>query len=581
MTTYTLLQQGRALALRPGFALKLAALGIVSVLVVLPLLNILAFTFSDEAAGTWQEVLFSRLSHNLFWEPLENTMLLGLGAAAGCVAIGGFLAWLVAMTDVPFRRTIGVMATLPFMIPSFATALAWGSLFRNSRVGGNEGFLVALGFAVPDWLAWGMVPSFIVLTAHYYSLAFTVIVSALATVNSDLMEAADLAGARLRRIVTGIVLPVVLPAIVAAGSLTFASAVSNFAVPAILGLPVRMQTISTRLFGMISIGQTARGYVLALLLIVIAAVFLWFGNRMIAGRRSYATVTGKGGRLKRFQLGAARYPLFAIGFCICIVTTIVPVIVLFASSLAPSSSALFSNWTLHYWIGSSNPAIAQGYPGILHNPQIISAVVTTVSLGVAVALTTTAVGLLVAFVLARYREGFLSAAVNQISFMPLLVPGLAFGAAYIALLGSGFGPVPPLYGTFTLLVIAATAYLLPFSVQTGRAVIQQVSGDLDESARLTGAGTLRRLVAITMPLAVRGLANGALLVFVKIIRDLSLVVLLFTPAMPVLAVLAYRYASIGFPQFANAITVVILVITLAATLLTNRLQSKSQPWLKG
>lgn len=111
-------------------------------------------------------------------------------------------------------------------------------------------------------------------------------------------------------------------------------------------------------------------------------------------------------------------------------------------------------------------------------------------------------------------------------------------------------------------------------------MIQQVSGDLDESARLTGAGALRRLAAITMPLAARGLANGALIVFVKIIRDLSLVVLLFTPAMPLLSVLAYRYASEGFPQFANAITVVVLVISIAATLLANRLQSKSQPWLK-
>ena len=580
MTSNLLWPRGRALAGRPGIAIKLAALGIVTLLVALPLLKILAFTFSDEATGTWHEVLFSRLSYNLFWGPLQNTMLLGFATAAGCVIIGGFLAWLVAMTDIPFRRTIGLMATLPFMIPSFATALAWGSLFRNSRVGGHVGFIEGLGFAVPDWLAWGMAPTLIVLIAHYYSLAFTVIVAALATINSDLVEAAQLAGARRSRILAGIVLPVVLPAVVAAGSLTFASAVSNFAVPALLGLPVRMQTLATRLFGMIGIGQTARGYVLAILLILVSAVFLWLGNRMISGRRSYATVTGKGGRSKRFQLGASRYPLFAVAFVICFLTTIVPVVILFASSLAPSSSALFSDWNLHYWIGRSNAAIAQGQPGIWHNPGILSATAITVGLGVAVAITTTAVGLLVAFVLARYRDSIISAAINQLTLVPLLVPGIAFGAAYIALFGAGFGPVPALYGTFILLVIAATAYMLPFSFQTGRAVIQQVSGDLDESARMTGAGTLRRLAAITMPLAARGLASGALIVFVKIIRDLSLVVLLFTPAMPLLSVLAYRYASEGFPQFANAITVVVLVISIAATLFANRLQSKSQPWLK-
>jgi iron(III) transport system permease protein len=564
----------------PGLGLKLFVLILVSALIAAPLLKIFAITVSPSAVTAWSDVLLSNLSRNLFWLPLANTIILGVGVAVGCVLIGGFLAWLVVMTDVPFRRTIGLLATLPFMIPSFATALAWGSLFRNDRVGGQIGFLEGLGFSVPDWLAWGLVPTLVVLTAHYYSLAFTVIAAALATINSDLVEAAQMAGARRRRIFLGIILPVALPALVAGASLTFAGAVSNFAAPALLGLPVRMQTLATRLYGMIEIGQAERGYVLAILLIIVSALFLWLGNKVISGRRSYATITGKGGRAKRFTLGSAKLPLFLAAAVICVATTIVPVIILIASSLAPSSSALFSNWTLHYWFGASDPSIARGQAGIWNNPFIVSASGITVGLGLAVALTASLVGLLIAFVLARFRSGPLVAVINQVSFLPLLVPGIAFGAAYIALLGAPIGPLPALYGTFALLVIAATAYLVPFSVQTGRAVIQQVSGDLDESARMTGATFIRRLLSITVPLAARGLSAGALVVFVKIVRDLSLVVLLFTPTMPLLSVLAYRYASDGYTQFANAITVVVLAISIAATLLANRLQAKSQPWLQ-
>lgn len=566
--------------LSPGLGLKAAVLVLLTALVAAPLLKVFGATLAPGAWSAWSDVLASNLSRNLFWLPLANTMILGAGVATGCVLVGGFLAWLVVMTDVPFRRTIGLLATLPFMIPSFATALAWGSLFRNARVGGQIGFLEGLGFSVPDWLAWGMVPTLVVLMAHYYSLAFTVIAAALATVNSDLVEAAQMTGAGRRRIFLGIVLPVALPALVAGASLTFAGAVSNFAAPALLGLPVRMQTLATRLYGMIEIGQAERGYVLAILLILVSAFFLWAGNRVISGRRSYATITGKGGRAKRFALGTARLPLFVAAASICVLTTVVPVVILIASSLAPSSSALFSDWSLHYWIGASDPAIARGQAGIWNNPLILSATGVTVGLGVTVAFSASLVGLLVAFVLARFRSGFLSAAINQISFLPLLVPGIAFGAAHVALLGAPIGPLPALYGTFLLLVIAATAYLVPFAVQTGRAVIQQVSGDLDESARMTGAGFLRRLFAITVPLAIRGLSAGALIVFVKIVRDLSLVVLLFTPTMPLLSVLAYRYASDGFTQFANALTVVVLVISVAATLFANRLQAKSQPWLQ-
>ncbi len=571
---------GRQVIFAQGVVLKITVLALLTLLIVLPLVSTVLFTLRPTNIDAWGDVLIGRLAPNLFWVPLANTMIIGLVVAAACVLLGGFLAWLVVMTDIPFRRTVGVMATLPFMIPSFATSLAWGSLFRNDRVGGQTGWLHGLGLGLPDWLSWGIVPTLIVLTLHYFSLAFTIIAPSLTSVNSDLIEAAQIAGAKGRRILLGIVLPITTPALVAAGSLCFAGAVSNFAAPALLGLPVRMQTLSTRLYGMIEVGQVGRGYVIGILLVIVSAFFLWIGNRAISGRRSYATITGKGGRAKRFALRRSRWPLAATALVILSISTVVPVVVLIASSLAPSSSALFSDWSLHYWTGLSDARIGDGTPGIIHNPDIVRSVAITLGLGIAVAVAGMGVGLLAAFAVARYRTGIMAAAITQISFLPLLVPGIAFGAAYIAYLGAPIGPFSALYGTFAILVIAGTAYLLPFSVQTGRAVMQQVSGELEESARLTGAGFLRRLMAITVPLAVRGMAAGGILIFVKIIRDLSLVMLLFTPTMPVMSVLAYRYASEGFTQFANAITVVILVLSIIATLIASRLQSKSQPWLQ-
>ncbi len=544
--------------------LTLAMALVLVVLVAAPLATILVQTLYPSSAA-WGDVLASRLSQNLFWRPTINTMIIGLGVAGGCVLLGGFLAWLVVMTDVPGRPAIAFMATLPFMIPSFATALAWGTVFRNGRVGGGGGLLEGLGFSVPDWLSWGMTPTIIVLIAHYYALAFTVIAAALATVNGDLVEAAQMTGASRKRILFGIVLPVVTPAIIAGGSLAFAGAVSNFAAPALLGLPVRMQTLSTRLFGMIEIGQTERGYVLAILLIGISAVFLGLGNRMLSGRRSFATIGGKGAKPRRFALGSARLPLALAAWAICILTTILPILLLVAASLAPSSLALFSDWTLHYWIGDANPAFARGQPGIFHNPQLLSALTTTLILGASVALAANIVGVLIAVALTRQKLPVLSNLVSQLSFLPMLLPGIAFAAAYIALYGAPIGPLPALYGTKLLLGLALTAAMLPFAVQTGRATVSQISGDIDEAARMTGAGFFRRLGAITLPLAARGLAAGLLIIFVNVIGDLAITILLYTPTSPLLAVLSYSYASDGFHQFANAVTLVILIISMLAT----------------
>lgn len=551
---------------------------IVGVLVLAPLLRILLATLSPAGVEAWGAILASPMSSNLWWRPLMNTLILGLGVSAGCLLLGGFTAWLVVMTDVPGRRILGVLHTLPFMIPSFAAALAWGTLFRNGRMGGSPGFFEANGFIIPDWLAWGIVPVLIVLIAHYYSLAFTIIAAALSSVGADLVEAAQMTGARRPRIFFGIVLPVVTPALVSAASLTLAGAVANFAAPALLGLPVRMQTLSTRLFGMIEIGQAERGFVLALLLIAVSGIFLFLSDRLVSGRRAFVTVTGKGGRTRRFPLGKWRWPLFVAGFGLAMLTTIVPVVVLVASSLATQTGALFSNWTLHFWLGEGGGQIAQGTAGIFRNPVLIGALLNTLKLGVVVALITMLLGLALAHTITRNKGTVLANILSQLAFLPLLIPSIAFAAAYIALFGAPIGPLPSLYGSFTLLVMAAAAHNLPYAVQSGRSVLGQISTDLEESARLTGAGPLRRMWAIVVPLAIRGLLAGAILVFVKMVRDLSLVVLLFSATSPVLSMVAYRYAAEGFMQFANAITVLILVICLTASLVAQALQARVQKW---
>ncbi|WP_089899601.1 hypothetical protein [Loktanella fryxellensis] len=128
-----------------GTGLNLVVLAVLLALVAAPLLKILMQTQSPDSIGGWRYVLASPLSPDLFWRPAANTMILGIGVAAGCVLIGGFLAWLVVMTDVPSRGLIGFVATLPFRIPNFDAALASVTVSRNGRVGGGGGLLEGWG----------------------------------------------------------------------------------------------------------------------------------------------------------------------------------------------------------------------------------------------------------------------------------------------------------------------------------------------------------------------------------------------------------------------------------------------------
>lgn len=564
---------------RPVVLLAAGTLAVLVVLVVAPLAGLVSTTVMEGNREAWGDVFASRMSQNLLWKPLGNSVLMGAATAVLSTLLGGFLAWVVVMTRIPGRAVIAVLATIPFALPSFALALAWDSIFRNDLIGGSTGILGNLGLMVPDWIAWGPVPVALTLTAHYFSLSFMLIAAALAAVNGDLMEAAEMTGASRLAVARDIALPVVAPAVMSGALLAFAEGVSNFVSPALLGLPVRFHTLSTRLYGSISTGEVSRGYVLSLVLIIVSAMIMFTASRVTAGRRSFETITGKGGRRRAVRLGRWSWPIAALAWMLVIATTILPGIVLVASSLTRRTNDFASGLTLHFWIGGSDPALAQGQRGILTNPQILHATWNTVLLGICVALGAGLLGLAIAYVITRSRGPKpLLGVMSLLSYVPFLIPGIAFGAAFIAQFGAPIGPLPSLYGTFALLVLAGIAATIPFAVRSSTAALAQVSRDVEESAVMVGAGLLLRLRAIIAPLAARGLLTGGVLVFVQMVRDLSLVVLLATPAMPVLAVLTYQYSSENFTQLANAVTVVIAVISVGATILARRAEGAAQPW---
>jgi len=567
--------------LSPTTLLAAVVLVVLGVLVAAPLGSLISSTtprtgerWSD---GAWLDVLASPMSENLFWTPLQNSLLVALGTALLSTVIGGFLAWVVVLSNIRGRKVIGVLATLPFALPSFAIALAWTSVFRNDRVGGSPGLLASLGIEIPDFLAWGALPVTLTLVAHYFSLSFVLIAAALAGLGGDLIAAAELTGASKRRVALQIALPAVRPALLSSFLLAFAEGVSNFASPALLGLPVRFQTLSTRLYGAISTGDVERGYALSLLLVSVAAVVLFLGNRATRGR-SFAVITGKASRPRIIDLKAWKLPVTVLSWLIIAATTIAPLLVLTATTFSRRANRFDDGFTLHYWLGESDPAISQGMAGVFRNSQLLTATTTTLTLGISVAAGAVLLGVLGAYVARRTRIAPVAASIGFLSYVPFLIPGIALGAAFIALFGTGFGPFPSLYGSFAILVLAGIAGSIPYAFQTAKSSLGQISGELEEAAVIAGAGTGRRIARILLPLSARGVVGGAMLVFVTVIRDLSLVVLLVTPATPLLAVETFRYASEGFTQHANAITLIIAVVSVTATILARRLQGTQRPW---
>jgi iron(III) transport system permease protein len=167
----------------PEFIISITLIIVLSYLVLVPLFNLAWRTFSwapgdtrisrDAVPGQftiahWDRMLFGRVSSKMVWTPLANTMVTGTIAAAAALLLGGTLAWLVVRSDIPGRRIMRTMLTLPYLIPAFAIALAWETMFKSPLAGGRAGlFEMLFGAAPPSWLSYGPVPMIIAMTIHF------------------------------------------------------------------------------------------------------------------------------------------------------------------------------------------------------------------------------------------------------------------------------------------------------------------------------------------------------------------------------------------------------------------------------
>ena len=110
--------------------------------------------------------------------------------------IGIFLAWLVARSDIPYRKFIAAAAVIPYMVPSYIHALSWLTLFKNERVGGVSGiFQYLTGIVPPDWVSYGIFPIIITLSLHYFPYSFLLVSAALTSIDSRLEESGEILGA--------------------------------------------------------------------------------------------------------------------------------------------------------------------------------------------------------------------------------------------------------------------------------------------------------------------------------------------------------------------------------------------------
>ncbi|GGL50143.1 ABC transporter permease [Wenxinia marina] len=554
-------------------------------LIIVPIVSILLDAvqtqFGDERrtateVGGWtgyylHRTFASPIARDMFWEPLWNTLSVAFSTIAISIVLGGSLAWLVSRTDMFGRRWFATALIVPYMLPAWTFALAWTTLFKNRTVGGQQGWLESLGVSPPDWLAYGRVPITIILALHYTPFIILLFGSALRRFDSQLEDSARILGAGRGRIALSIILPLMKPALISAVVLIFAKCLGEFGVAYVLGLPVKFDVLATSLYRNIGSRQTGVAGVLAGAIMLLGILTLLVDAYLVREARRYVTVGSKGSMNRQSRLGPWRLAATGYAGIFFLVAVGLPLLTLFLSTVMRVPARFtWENFTLDFWIGRNLDTVALRQ-GILLTPDFWAAAWNTLWIVGSASVVSGLLGLLVGYTVVRTPFRPLGSFLRQVTFFPYLVPGIAFAAAYLSLFAVARGPVPALYGTMWILILALIADQMPYASRAGLSAMMQLGKEPEEAAQVAGSGWFHRMTRIVIPIQKSSLVTGVLLPFISGIKGLSLFVILAVPSTDVLTTYSLRLVDYHYTQAANAVVLMVAGLAYFGTVAAQKL----------
>ncbi len=563
-----MLQTAAALKLTK-IAISLLLFAVLGVLVVAPLVMVVVTAFSDRLPFSGEvDMRWTLDNFRAIWSPelgaaTANTLIVAIGGTAIALVFGGTMAWLGARTNVPWKGLVHLAGVMPLFVSLLVAAVTWSLLGA-----GYSGYLniIFRSLDLPLRIEMRSLAGIAVVEGIYYApYAYIFLFGALSLVHPDLEEAAAVHGARLAQTVRLISFPLVRPALIGSALLIFVLIAEDFPVPQILGGPVGIETLSMRIYNMMTRIPSFPNQAAALsILLTVTVWILVYTQRRVLAAADYRTVTGKGLAQRAIELGPWRPLAAAFVVLYALIAVGLPMWALVQGSLRsnlfiPSAAAFFdvSAFSLQHVIdAATSTAVRDGFINSL------------IAAGA-----TAAFGCVFFFILAYVvnRTDLPGRHwLEYIAMVPLALPAIVLA---LGVLWTWLAIPLPVYGTMAILVIAFTARFVPQGYRAIAGSVIQIHDDLEHAALVAGASRWQSVKWIMLPLVRGGIAAAAFLLFVLSVREVAASLFLYTTRTRVLSIVLLESYDSGMWSSVASISLLYTLVLIAITLL-------GQKWMR-
>jgi iron(III) transport system permease protein len=541
---------------------------------LLPLANLLLAGLMVEGTPSlapFRDALDSRSVPRALWNSLESAAI----SAALSLVVATVVALLIGLTDLRGKAVLTFLVLIPMMIPPHVTAIAW-----TQAMGPSSPLLGTMGLAPPPGSPhplYGRGGVIALLAVQHMPLVFLVLLAALRTLPREMAEAARISGAGPWRLLYTVIVPLLRPNLLAAYALAFVSALGNFGIPALLGIPGRYTTLPVLIWQRLSSfgpSMLADIAVLSALMALIAITVVVIQMTLTA--RARAALIGPPQPPLHLSLGRAR-PVAEGGMVALILVTLgLPVTALFGTALAVTYGLPLTPQTMTF----------ANFEEVLFRQSVTARAFlnSTFAAGTAAAILA-----LFAAILARFAtgpRGFARKAglgISSLAETTYAIPGIVISIAFIL---TFLRPLPILdvsiYNTLWIIILAYLCAFFAVALKPAAAASQQLDPALDEAAQVAGAGWGRRMRRIFLPLLAPAAASGAILVFLTAYNEITVSALLWSSGTETIGIVIYNLEHGGYTTTAAAMAAVTVLATIALMgcldLLGRRLPPGVVPW---
>lgn len=492
-------------------------------------------------------------SKSYYFATLFNSFKLSITATLLAVAIGTPLAYVFSIYKIKGKNFLSMLIIIASMSAPFIGAYSW--ILLLGRNGVITSFLGNLGIHTPDIYGFGGIV--LVMTMQLFPLVFLYVRGALKNIDNSLLEAGKNLGCTGIKSFFKVVVPLIIPTILAASLLVFMRAFADFGTPMLIGEGYRTfpVVLYNEFISEVGGDDSFASAIAVIAILITTLVFLI--QKYIANKKAFSLNALHPIEEKRAKSGINTIVHFLSYLIVGI--AVMPQCYVIYTSLKKTEGKIFTE-------GHSLDSYKKAFSKLgtsIQNTIIMPAAALAVIVLLAV---------LIAYIVVR-RKNNITNLVDIISMIPFIVPGTVLG---IALLIS-FNKKPLLIsGTMFIMIAALVIRRLPYTIRSSVAILTQIPMSIEEAAISLGATKLKAFFRVTAPMMAGGILSGAILSWVTMISELSTAIILYTGKTKTLTVAVYTEVIRGNYGVAAALSTILTLITVLSLVIFSKLSKNRE-----